>query len=135
MTWRTLITCNEEIEANMWKGKLNDNGIEVLILDTNVNSLRYYAFALVPIRVQVKEVDFIKAKRLVIDRGEDGNLRSLEDLEALALEHPHPDDAFLEKCPSCGGNEISFFEDPDRGWVVRRFGKQLRRCVCGYEWK
>ena len=133
MTWRTLITCGDELEANMWKGKLANHNIEVLILDTNVNSL--YTTSLVPIRVQVKVEDFIVAKRLVIDRGEDGNLVSLEDLEALALLHPHPNEEFMEKCPSCGGTDISFYEDPERGWIGRRVGKRIRKCECGYEWK
>ncbi len=134
MSWRTLITCKNEPEANVWRGKLAEHNIEVLILDTNVNSLGYYS-VVVPVRVQVKEEDFIAAKRLVVDRGEDGNLLSLEELEALALDHPHPNEEFMEKCPSCGGIDVSFYEDPDRSWLARKVGKRIRKCECGYEWK
>lgn len=133
MNWRTLITCKNEPEANVLKAKLAGHGIQVLILDTNVNSLAYYAAA-VPIRVQVREADFISAKRLVIDPG-DGDLLSLENLEALALDYPHPNEQFLEKCPSCGGTDVSYYEDPEKGGIGKFVGKRIRRCECGYEWK
>ncbi len=133
MTWRTLVTCQNEPEANIWKAKLAEHNIDALVLDTNVNALALYS-GMIPVRVQVQEADFIRAKRLVIDHGEDGNLPNI-DLEELALSHPHPDEAFLQKCPSCRGTNISIHVDTSQGWLGRVVGKKIRKCECGYEWK
>lgn len=132
--WKTIKSCTSAIDANLWKAKLIDQGIEAKILDDKISSV-YPNTGVFPLRVQVQDDDFIRAKRLVIDRGEDGNLISVEELEAEAMSHPHPDEAHKQKCPACKGTNISVTSNSGKNWVGKLLSTRIRRCECGYEWK
>ncbi len=68
--WRVIITFTYPYEAHLAKGKLESEGIEVMINDELTAQINnFYSNAIGGVKVLVKETDFERAKQILIESG------------------------------------------------------------------
>ena len=68
--WTTIISCTYSHEAHLIKGKLESEGIDVVLQDELTSQINVFnSCAVGGIKVQVNEVDLEDARRILIEAG------------------------------------------------------------------
>jgi len=129
----TLLSFSQPIEANVAKGRLESEGVEVVLLDEHTVNINWlYSNAIGGVKLQVRESEVEKAQEIL----------SRLDEEEVSPEEESDDE--LTHCPSCNSTNVTYELFSKRlfflSWLLLNFPlpfvKRSWRCKeCDHHWK